>query len=104
MRPDIALKVEHPPSAMLNHLGICAERLRSPQETVSHIARVNIVSGNRAGRIVGKRDSALEGTCPSSRNIERGDRAIQGTHETAIDVARVHVLSRDRPWPVESLG
>ena len=64
---------------------------------MSHIARVNIVSGNRAGRIVGKRDSALEGTCPSSRNIERGDSAIQGTHETVIDVARVHVLSRDRP-------
>jgi hypothetical protein len=27
MRPHIALKVEHPPSAMFNHLGICDERV-----------------------------------------------------------------------------
>ena len=50
--------------------------LRGPQETVSHIARVNIVSGDRIGRIVGKRDGALEGACARARNIERGDGAV----------------------------
>ena len=50
--------------------------LRGPQETVTHIARVNIVSGDSTDRIVGKRDGALEGTCARARNIERGDGAV----------------------------
>ena len=47
--------------------------LRGPQEPVSHIDRVNIVSGDRIDRIVGKRDGALEGACPRARNIESDD-------------------------------
>ena len=77
--------------------------LRGPQKTVSHIARVNIVSGDRIDRIVGKRDGALEGTCARARNGERGDGAVRCAHEAVIDVARVHVLSRDRPWRVDAL-
>ena len=71
--------------------------LRGPQETVTHIARVNIVSGDSTDRIVGKRDGALEGTCARARNVERGDGTVRGAHEAVIDVARVRVLSRDRP-------
>ena len=71
--------------------------LRSPQETVSRIARVNIVPGDRIDRIVGKRDGALEGTRPRARHIEGGEGAIQRAHKAVIYVARVHILSRDRP-------
>ena len=78
--------------------------LRGPQETVSHIVRVNIVSGDRIDRIVGKWDSALEGTCPSARNVERGDGTVASAQKAVIDVARVHVLSRDRPCRVDALG
>ena len=78
--------------------------LRGPQEPVSHIACVNIVSGDRTDWIVAKRDSALEGACSRARNVERGDRAVRGAHETVIDVARVYVLSRDRPCRVDALA
>ena len=71
--------------------------LWSPQETVSHIARVNIVSGDRTGRIVEERDGALARACARTRNIERGDGAILSTHKTVVDVARIHGKSRDGP-------
>src|SRR5262245_35709911 len=80
------------------------ERLGSPQEAVSYIVRVNIVSRDRIGRIVGKRDGGLARACASAGNVERGDGALLSTHETVVDVGRVHVLSRDRPWPADSLG
>ena len=84
--------------AALKSSSACAiSGLRGPQETVGHIARVNIVSGDRTGRIVGKRDSALERSCPRARNVERGDRAVLCVYEPVIYVARVDVLSRDRP-------
>jgi hypothetical protein len=41
--------------------------LRSSQETVTHIARINIVSGDRTDRIVGKRDRALARACARAR-------------------------------------
>jgi hypothetical protein len=78
--------------------------LRGPQETVSHIACVNIVSGDRTNRIVGKRDGALEGAGARARNVERGESTIERAHEPVINIARVHVLSRDRPCRVDTLG
>src|SRR5437667_12588164 len=78
--------------------------LRSPKETVSHIVRVDIIPGDRTDRIVGKRDGALERACARARNVERGDRAVRGAHEAVIDVARVDILSRDRPWRVDAEG
>src|SRR2546427_81298 len=78
--------------------------LRSPQETVSHIVRVNIVSGDHIDRIVGKRDGALEGTCPSARNVERGDRAIRSAQDAVIHIARVKRSSRDRPCGIEAIA
>ena len=77
--------------------------LRSPQETVSHIVRVNIVSRDRIGGIIGKRDSALAGACARARNIEYGNGAVRSTHEAMIDVARVYVFSSDRPCRVDAL-
>src|SRR5436190_1929429 len=72
------------------------------QETVRYVACINVVSGDRIGRIVGKRDGALEGTCPSARNVERGDRAIRSAQETVIHIARVDRRSRDRPCGVKA--
>jgi hypothetical protein len=53
---------------------------------VKHIARVNIVSGDRIDWIVAKRDSALARACARPQNIERGDRAMLKTHEAVIDI------------------
>src|SRR5207248_3294350 len=78
--------------------------LRGPQETVSHIACVNIVSRDCTDRIVGKRDGALEGAGARARHVERGESTTQRAHKPVIDVARVHILSRDRPWRVVTLG
>ena len=64
---------------------------------MKHITRVNIVSGDRIDRVVANRDSALARAGPRARNIERGDGAMLSTHEAVIDIARVHVVSRDRP-------
>jgi hypothetical protein len=52
---------------------IVRESVGASQETVKHIARVNIVSGDRIDRIVAKRDNALARACARARNIERGD-------------------------------
>lgn len=71
---------------------------------MSYIARVNIVSGDRTDRIVGKRDGALEGACSRARNVERGDSTIHRANKPVIDVARIHILSRDRPWRIVALG
>src|SRR6266480_1717185 len=76
---------------------------RYAQETVIHIARVNIDSGDRIHRIVAKRDCALAGTCARARNIERDDGAVLSTHEAVIDIARVHVISRDHPGRADVL-
>ena len=46
--------------------------LGAPQETVKHVARVNVVSGDRIDRIVANGDSALAGACTRAQNIERG--------------------------------
>src|SRR5206468_1768351 len=36
--------------------------------------------------------------------IERGDGAVLGTHEAVVDIARVHVISRNHPGPADVLG
>src|SRR5262249_24754127 len=78
--------------------------LRVPHETVSHIARVNIVSGDRTDGIVAKRNSALARACACARNIKRGDGAVLSTLEAMTDIARVYVLTRHRPWRVDAPG
>lgn len=78
--------------------------LGASQETVNHIARVNIDSGDRVHRVVAKRDSALARACARTRNIERGDGALLSTHEAMIDIARVYVISRDHPGRADVLG
>ena len=45
---------------------------RRAHETVIHIARINVVSGNCIGIVVATSDGALAGACARARNIERG--------------------------------
>ena len=56
---------------------LLAVGLRGPQETVIHIARIDVGSGDRAGGIDGYRGGALAGTCTRTRNIERRDSAVR---------------------------
>jgi hypothetical protein len=67
--------------------------LRSSQETVTHIARINIVPGDRTDRIVGKRDRALARACARARNVERGDSAVRDSHEPVIYIIGIIVGS-----------
>src|SRR6266542_2890730 len=78
--------------------------LRGPEEAVTHIARVNIVSGDRIEWIVGKRDSALARTCARARSVECGDNAIQSAQDAVIDIARVKGICRDRSCGVEAIA
>src|SRR5215469_629363 len=78
--------------------------LRASQETVKHIARINVGSGDRIRRIVTKRDRALARTCAGARNIKCTDGALLSTHEAVIDIARVDVISRDHSRRANILG
>src|SRR5262245_24817576 len=71
---------------------------------MTHVVRVNIESGDRIGGIIGKRDSALARTCARATNVERGNSTIRCTDEAVIDVASVHVLSRNHPGRADVLG
>src|SRR4029077_17800217 len=86
------------------HASLCGRVLGTPQEAVTHVARVNVVPGDRVDRIVANRDRALAGTCARARNIERGHGTVLSAQEAVIDIACVDVLSRDRPWRVDVLG
>ena len=61
--------------------------LRGPQETVKHIARIKVISGNRADGVVAKWSRALAGTCARARNIEGSDNAVKSTHEAVRHIA-----------------
>ena len=71
---------------------------------MTHIARVNIVSGDRIGRIVGKGMVPWKGPVPALGTSNVVMAPLLRTHKAVIDVARVHVLSRDRLWRVDALG
>ena len=56
---------------------LLAVGLRGPQETVTHVARINVGSGDRAGGVDEGARGALAGTCAGARGIERGDSAVR---------------------------
>src|SRR6478736_8986110 len=78
--------------------------LWGPQETVKHIARIDVGSGDRAGRVDGRRGGALPGTCAGARGIERGDTAVRSAHEAVIHITGVRVHSRGRSRGVDAAG
>jgi hypothetical protein len=78
-RPRRGAWGESPPAPHAIHhfqayASLCRRVLGVSQEAVKHIARVNIVSGDRIDRIVAKSDSALARACARVRNVERGGR------------------------------
>ena len=77
--------------------------LEASQEPVTHIVRVNIVSGDRTSRIVAKGDRALERACARARNIERRNGALRSTDEAMNYIAGVEVLSRDHAGRIDVL-
>src|SRR6478736_1708347 len=78
--------------------------LWGPQETVKHIARIDVGSGDRAGRVDGRRGGALPGTCAGARGIERGDTAVRSAHEAVSHIARVDVEPFNRSCLVDAAG
>jgi hypothetical protein len=59
-----------------NAVEYAAVGLRGPQETVSHIARINVIAGDRIHRVIAARYRTLAWTCACPRNIERCDGAV----------------------------
>ena len=53
--------------------------LRDPQETVKHIARVYVRSGDRSSGVVAKWIRALPGACARTWNIERRESTVLST-------------------------
>src|SRR5947207_1868014 len=76
--------------------------LGGSQETVRYVACINVVSGDRIGRVVGKRDSALEWACARARSIERGHTAIWSAQESVRHIASVNGSCRDGPCGVKA--
>ena len=61
--------------------------LRGSQETVIHIARVKVVSRDRADRVVAIGTRALAGACARSRNVERCKSTVLSERETVEHIA-----------------
>ena len=59
-----------------NAVEYAAVALRGPQETVSHIARINVIAGDRIHRVIAVRYRTLAWTCACPRNIECCDGAV----------------------------
>src|SRR5436309_2659921 len=78
--------------------------LRVPQKAVSHIVRINVLSGNRVHRVIADRYRSLAGTYAGAWNIKHRDGTVLRPEKTVIDVASVDVLSRDRPTGVDVTG
>src|SRR4030095_8276696 len=84
--------------------GVIVQRvLGASQETVTHIVRVNIVSGDHVDWIVAKRDRALERACARARNIERCDGALHSAYEAMNYITCVEVLSHHHSGRVDVL-
>jgi len=75
--------------------------LRGPQETVYHIARIKVISGDRADGVAAIWSRALAGTCACARRIESGDNTVKSTHEAVTDKVGVDVTSGNRPHRVD---
>src|SRR5580692_1126699 len=88
------VKVGQPPKA----------GLRVPQEAVMHVARVNILSGDRPKQVGGRRKGALTRGRSRPRSVEGGDGARRMANEAVIRAVRVDVLSCDPPPKVDALG
>jgi len=80
--------------------------LRGLQETVKHVPRIEVGSGDRACVVDRFREyeRALEGTCARTGRVERGDSSVCVTHEAVRYMARVRVLSLDHPCRVDAEG
>src|SRR5437867_8384763 len=80
----------------------CSDRaVRSAQEAVTYIARVNVASRDRIRRVDVAGAGTLAGTCPRSRDVEGSDGTFRRAQETVKRIARVNVASRDRPFRVD---
>src|SRR5205823_1252848 len=68
--------------------------VRSTQETVKHIVRVNVASRGRPCRVDGECGCALARAGPRARSIECDDVAISSTQERMTRIAAVNVVSQ----------
>src|SRR4029077_16170330 len=76
----------------------------SAQETVSHIARVDIASRDRLLRVDVAGEGTLAGTCARTRDVEGSDGTVQSAQETVKHTARVVVVARARGCRVDTEG
>jgi hypothetical protein len=74
-------------------------RLWHPQETVVHVFRVNVVSGDSARLVDAVRKGPLFRPCGPARSgsIERDEFAPGTTQETMVHIVRINVVARDSP-------
>ena len=67
--------------------------LRDPQETMTHIVRVDVVSRDCARWVDGDGEGALAGARACTWNVDRRDLAFLSPHVTVIHVICVSVVS-----------
>src|SRR4030095_6109273 len=70
--------------------------VRSAQETVSYIIRINVAPRDRLRRVDVGGAGTLAGTCARTRDVEGSDRTVRSAQETVKHITRVNVSSRDR--------
>jgi hypothetical protein len=71
---------------------------------VKYIARILVEYDDRPRRVGGTGDGALAYACTCARRIKRGDGTVMSGHEDVIYVARVNVISRNRPRYTDALA
>jgi hypothetical protein len=73
-----------------------------PHETLIHIARVNVSSRDRAGRVDAEDAGSLTRARACTRNVERGYLARGGPHKAVARPVHIDVVSRDSPRRVDA--
>lgn len=77
---------------------------RHPQEAVNHIARVIVVSRDRARLVEVHGGGALAEESARAGSVERRNGAVASAKEAVNGTAHVKVVSRDRTPRVDTLG
>src|SRR5215813_3069646 len=78
--------------------------VRSAQEAVSNIARVNVASRDRLRRIDVAGEATLAGTCARTWDVEGSNGTDRSAQETVKHTARVVVIARRRTCRIDAEG
>src|ERR1700728_703938 len=94
----------HAPSPRSRPVESFESAARGAHKAVIHTRRIRIIACDRSRPVDGRSAGTLVRGRTCTRSIECGDKPINGPHETVIDIAGIHVVSRNRASRINTLG